>query len=222
MKKIIVLLSIVVLFLSGCSVKKLDSSDLGKNIKTLLSDDVDLYNVFFDGYKYYVPKGLQILNKDEYNAVFLDKNANKYYLYIDAISYYHKTENTYMVDDNIHYSNKLDYHGKTGYINIEEIDGKFYIQFVFNYAKMEAYVSEKDLTTVVNNMCYVLRTIEFNDKVLESLIGDNVLSYQEEDFNLFDNNSSSKEDLLEVVGDSDSNKDEHDTDEKEIKVDNDY
>lgn len=222
MKKIIVLLSIVVLFLSGCSVKKLDSSDLGKNIKILLSDKVDLYNVFFDGYKYYVPKGLQILNKDEYNAVFLDKNANKYYLYIDAISYYHKTENTYMVDDNIHYSNKLDYNGKTGYINIEEIDGKFYIQFVFNYAKMEAYVSEKDLATVVNNMCYVLRTIEFNDKVLESLIGDNVLSYQEEDFNLFDDNSSSKEDLLEVVGDSDSNKNEHDTDENEIKVDNDY
>lgn len=222
MKKIIVLLSIVVLFLSGCTVKKLDNTDLGKNIKILLSDDVKLYNVFFDGYKYYVPKGLQILKKDEYNAVFLDKNGNKYYLYIDAISYYHKTENTYMVDDNIHYSNKLDYNDKTGYINIEKINGKFYIQFMFNYAKIEAYVSEEDLTTVVNNMCYVLRTMEFNDKVLESLIGENVLSYQEEDFTLFDDNSSN-EDLLEVVGDSDS-KDKNKTEENDnsIKVDKDY
>lgn len=222
MKKIIVLLSIVVLFLSGCSVKKLDSTDLGKNIKILLSEDIKLYNVFFDGYKYYVPKGLQILNKDEYNAVFLDKNANKYYLYIDAISYYHKTENTYMIDDNIHYSNKLNYNDKTGYINIEEKDGNFYIQFMFNYAKMEAYVSEDDLTTVVNNMCYVLRTIEFNDKVLESLVGDNVLSYQEEDFTLFDDESSN-DDLLEVVGESDSSKkNDIKTDNNEIKVDKDY
>lgn len=221
MKKLIVLLSIVVLFLSGCSVKKLDNTDLGKNIKILLSEDVELYNVFFDGYKYYVPKGLQISKKDEYNAVFLDKYANKYYLYIDVISYYHKTENTYMVDDNIHYSNKLNYNGKTGYINIEKVDGKYYIQFMFNYAKMEAYVSERDLTTVVNNMCYVLRTIEFNDKVLESLIGDNVLSYQEEDFTLFDEDSS-KEDVLEVVGDSDSGKKNDLKTDDEIKVDKDY
>ena len=127
-----------------------------------------------------------------------------------------------MVDDNIHYSNKLNYKGKTGYINIEEIDGKYYVQFMFNYAKMEAYVSEEDLTTVVNNMCYVLRTIEFNDKVLESLIGDNVLSYQEEDFTLFDDDSSN-EDLLEVVGEGDaSNKNSLDKDDNSISVDKDY
>lgn len=219
MKKIIVLLSIVVLFLSGCSVNLLDSTDLGKNIKVLLSEDLDLYNVFFDGYKYYVPKGLQIVNKDECNAIFLDRNANKYYLYIDVISYYHKTENTYMINDNIHYSNKLDYNGKTGYINIEEIDEKFYVQFMFNYAKMEAYVSKKDLTTVVNNMCYILGTIKFNDKVLKSLVGDNVLSYQEENFTLFEEDSS-KENLLEVIGENSSNNREQKDD--EIVVDKDY
>lgn len=221
MKKIIVLLSIVVLFLTGCSVTKLDSTDLGKNIKLLLSDNVKIYNMYFDGYKYYVPKGLKLLNKDEYNAVFLDRNDNKYYLYIDAISYYHKTENTYMVDENIHYSNKLDYNGKTGYINIEKIDDKYFIQFMFNYAKMEAYVSERDLTTVVNNMCYVLRTVKFNDDVLESLIGDNVLSYQEENFTLFDTEGS-KEDLLEVVDESDSSKKNDFNDEEEFELDEDY
>ena len=80
---------------------------------------------------------------------------------------------------------------------------------MFNYAKMEAYVSEEDLTTVVNNMCFVLRTIKFNDDVLESLIGENVLSYQEENFTLFDTESS-REDVLEVVQDSDSSKEESD------------
>ena len=121
-----------------------------------------------------------------------------------------------MVDEDIHYSNKLNYNKKTGYINIEEMEGKFYIQFMYNYAKMEAYVSKYDLTSVVNNMGYILRTIEFNDKVLESLIGDNVLSYQEEEFNLFDDEKSN-ENVLEVVGDNDSKKK---TDDKnQIKVD---
>lgn len=221
MKKLIVLLSIVVLLITGCSVTKLDNTDLGKNVKILLSDDIKLYNVFFDGYKYYVPKGMTVLDKDEYNAIFLDKNANKYYLYVDVISYYHKTENTYMVDDGIHYSNKLDYNDKTGYINIEKVDDKYYIQFMFNYAKMEAYVSEKDLTMVVNNMCYVLRTVEFNDDVLESIIGDNVLSYQEENFTLFETEGSN-EDVLEVAEDGDyTEKKDFATDEK-IELDEDY
>ena len=126
-----------------------------------------------------------------------------------------------MVDEDIHYSNKLDYNGKTGYINIEKIDGMYYIQFMFNYAKMEAYVSEDDLTTVVNNMCYILRTVRFNDKVLESLIGDNVLSYQEENFSLFDTKGS-KEDFLEVVGDGESVNKSHFNNDEEIKLDDSY
>ena len=221
MKKIIVLLSIVVLFVSGCSVYRLDSTDLGTNIKILLSEDVKVYNVYFDGYKYYVPKGVKLTNKEEYNATFLDNNGNNYYLYIDVISYYHKTENTYMVDDDIHYSNKLDYNKKTGYINIEKINDMYYVQFLFNYAKMEAYVSEDDLTTVVNNMCYVLRSVKFNDNVLESLIGDNVLSYQEDNFTLFETESS-QEDLLEVVGENDSNTKNNFYEEDGIDIGNDY
>ena len=221
MKRLIVLLSIVVLLLSGCSIKRLDNTDLGKNIKILLSEKVELYNVFFDGYKYYVPKGVKTLNKDEYNAVFLDRNSNRYYLYIDVISYYHKTENTYMIDDGIHYSNKLDYNKKSGYINIEKVNDMYYIQFLFNYAKMEAYVTEDDLASVVNNMCYILRTVKFNDSVLESLIGDNVLSYQEDNFTLFETESS-QDDLLEVGGESDNNDKNTFDDDEMIDIEIDY
>ena len=221
MKRLIVLLSIVVLLLSGCSIKRLDNTDLGKNIKILLSEKVELYNVFFDGYKYYVPKGVKTLNKDEYNAFFLDRNSNRYYLYIDVISYYHKTENTYMIDDGIHYSNKLDYNKKSGYINIEKVNDMYYIQFLFNYAKMEAYVTEDDLASVVNNMCYILRSVKFNDSVLESLIGDNVLSYQEDNFTLFETESS-QDDLLEVGGESDNNDKNTFDDDEMIDIEIDY
>ena len=76
MKKIIVLLSIVMLFMSGCSVTKLDSEDIGKNIKTLLSTDNNLFNVFYDGYKYSLPKGTGFVSRDDYNAIIKDANGN--------------------------------------------------------------------------------------------------------------------------------------------------
>ena len=46
-------------------------------------------------------------------------------------------------------------------------------------------------------MCYILRSVKFNDKVLESLVGDNVLSYAEESFSLFDT-TTTHDDFLEV------------------------
>ena len=159
-------------------------------------------------------------------------NTNKYFekegkhQKIISIDVYQKVqdklENRLRTKNDAYYSNKLEYNGKTGYINIEEIDDKYFVQFMFNYAKMEAYVSQEDLTTVVNNMCLILRTVKFNDKVLESLIGDNVLSYQEENFTLFDTESSN-EDFLEVVQDSGSVSEKSDfKSDEEIDLDQDY
>ena len=206
MKRLVLLLFAVLLLMTGCTVTTLSNVDVGSNIKTILTDKAELYNVYFEGYKYYVPKGLQFVNKDHYNAKFTDSLGNKYYLYVDAISYFHKIENTYEENETSHYSRKLNYSKKTGYIQIDkQKDGKYLINFMFNYAKMEAYVSEEDLISVVNNMAYVLRSITFNDKVLESLIGENILSYQEETFNLFDTKSASTENFLDEVAKYDKN-----------------
>jgi hypothetical protein len=197
MKKLLVLLSISVVLITGCSIKKLDDNNISKNVSILLSEKVNLHNVYFEGYEYYVPKSLRFDTKEEYNAVLNDKYNNKYYLFVDVISYYHEEKNNYEVDKNVHYSKRLDYNGKTGYLQINKVKGKFFIQFVYNYAKMEAYVSEDNLTDAINNMCCVLRTIKFNDKVLESLVGENVLSYKEEEFSLFKAKSSTN--FLDVV-----------------------
>lgn len=206
MKRLVLLFFAVLLLMTGCTVTTLSNVDVGSNIKTILTDNAKLYNVYFDGYKYYVPKGLQFANKEEYNAKLLDNLGNKYYLYVDAISYFHKIENTYEENKTSHYSRKLKYGKKTGYIQIDkQDDGKYLVNFMFNYAKMEAYVSEDDLITVVNNMAYVLRSITFNDKVLESLIGENILSYEEENYNLFDSKNTSTDNFLDEVAKYDKN-----------------
>ena len=219
MKKLVILLSMVMLFVTGCSVTRLDDTDIGKNMKTILSNKNSMYNVHYSGYKYYLPKGISFINKDDYNAVLSDSHGNKYYMFVDAISFYHKVENTYKVNSNSHYSKILNYNNKDGYIQIDEVKKKYFVQYVYNYVKIEAYVDKNELTSCVNNMSYILRSVKFNRTILESLIGDNVLSYQEEEFNLFDDEKSN-ENVLEVVGDNDSKKK---TDDKnQIKVDKNY
>ena len=218
MKKLIVLLSIGILFVTGCSVSKLDSSDIHQNVETMLSEKVNLYNVFYDGYKYYLPKGVQFIDKDDYNAILKDSSNNRYYLYVDAISYYNKVENNYKPVNNIYYSEKFEYHKKNGYLQIEKVDSKYFVQFVFHYAKMEAYVSEKDLMSTIVNMCSILRTVKFNNVVLESLIGENVLDYKEEDYTLFKADSS-KESFLDVVERSETDKYKKDLEDEKINLD---
>ena len=198
MKKIIVLLSITVLLLTGCSVYSFDNTDFEKNMDYLLSNKSNLYNVYYDGYKYYLPKGISFISKDEYNALLVDQNNNKYYMYVDAISYYHKIENDYKENSDSYYSKFIEYKKKNGYLQIDEYEGKYFVQFVFNYVKIETYVSKKDLVSSINNMCYILRSVQFNNSVLDSLIGENVLDYQEEDYTLFKADSS-KESYMDVA-----------------------
>ena len=217
MKKIIVLLSIVAIFVTGCSINKLDDKDIGNNIKTLMSENNRLYNVYYEGYKYYLPKGIGFLDKDDYNAILKDKNNNKYYLYVDVISYYHEVENDYEINSDSYYSKTIDYKNKTGYIQIDEVDDKYFIQFVYNYSKMEAYVDEKDLVDVVTNMCLVLRSISYNDVVLESLIGENKINYKEEEYTLFKADSS-KESFLDVVEREETDKYKKDLEDEKINL----
>ena len=218
MKRLIVLLSIMVLFITGCSITKLDNVNLSKNIKILLSENSKIYNVYYEGYKYYIPKGVSFIEKEDYNAILKDENNNKYYLYVDAISYYHKVKNNYEISYDSHFSKKLNYNKKTGYIQVDEINSKYFVQFVYNYVKMETLIPKKDLNDAVINMCSILRTVKFNDKILESLIGENKLDYKEEDYSLFKADSS-KESFLDVVEREETDLYKKDVEDEKIDLD---
>lgn len=218
MKKLVVLLSIVTIIATGCSVTKLSDKDISKNINLLMSEKVKNYNVYYDGYKYYLPKGVNFIDKDDYNAIVQDKNGNRYYLYVDAISYYNKVDNSYKIKKSSYYSDKLDYNKKNGYIQIDKDGDKYFIQFVYNYSKMEAYVSKDDLVDTITNMCCILRSIKFNNKVLESIIGENALDYKEEDYTLFKADSS-KESFLDVVEREETDRYKKDLEDEKIELD---
>ena len=160
MKKLAVLLSTVLVLTTGCGITKLSDTNVEKNIKTIMSEKTNLHNVNYDGYKYYLPKGIGFVSKDDYNAILKDGNNNRYYLYVDVIGYYNKVKNTYEENYDLYMSKKLKFNNKTGYIQIEEIDSKYFIQYVYNYVKLESYVSKEDLNSVIVNQSYILRSVK--------------------------------------------------------------
>ena len=182
MKKIVLLLCLVVL-LTGCNIKSINDDNIDSIIESILTKDIDLANSYFNGYKYYLPRGLNLVNKKEYNAKLVSE-GNSYYLFVDVIAYYNKVSTKFTPSDG-YYSKELNYNGKKGYIEITYYKNLYFVEIMYNYAKIETLVSEKDLKNVIINSCYILSSIEFNDKVIETLIGENVLDYKETIYDIF-------------------------------------
>lgn len=183
MKKLGILLGIL-LFVSGCSVISIDDNSIDGVVSSVLSYESDLANQSLQGYKYYLPKGVRQITQTSTNTVLLDQK-NYYYLYVDTVAYYHHTEEEYQERDDRYYSRSLDYNGNKGYLEINVVNDKYFIEMMYHYAKIEAYVTKEDLTVALTNICTILSSIRYNDSVLATLVGDNVLNYKEESFDIF-------------------------------------
>ena len=191
MKKI-VLVFVLLLLLTGCSTINVSNMEYESIINDTLSKEITLSNKSFEGYKIYIPRGLKIVERNDYNVQILDSD-NTYYLFVDIVSYYYKVKNNFTVDSSKLLSKAINYKGKSGYIEIQKIDEKYFVEIMYNYSKIQAYLSEKNLKESVFNMIYVLSSINYNDRVIDVLIGENKLDYKEEKFDIFeskgDNNS---------------------------------
>ena len=56
---------------------------------------------------------------------------------------------------------------------------------MYNYSKIEAVVNEADLKSAIADFSTILRSVTYKDTILATLIGENVLDYNEEVFNIF-------------------------------------
>ena len=200
MKRVILLL-ICILLLTGCSLTKVEEKTIDDVIEFSLNKHNNLSNTYFKGYKFYVPRGVKILDKNEYNTKLSYKN-NNIYVFVDAISYYHKinVEITKKIDS--YFSKEFDYNGKKGYIEINKVDDKYFLRIYYNYTKVETHLYEEDLEDSIMQIGMILSSVKFNDEVLETLVGENVLDYKEEKFNLFDTKKNSN--FLEYIDEYDN------------------
>ena len=153
-------------------------------LHSVIQEDFQLENVSLEGYSYYLPKGVLLKRSSSLNSE-LYYNHRKMYLYVDVYSYYHKVDFTYEVNPDSYYSQAIDLYGKKGYLEITQISTNYFVEFMYNYAKIEAYVDEEDLKKTVTQMAYILNSVDFKDTILDTLIGENELDYNEENFNIF-------------------------------------
>lgn len=194
MKKIIIL---VLLFLvTGCSVVRIDTKSIDNTINVILSKDNNLYNTVGKGYKYYKPRGVTYIDTNEYNEK-LYSNGNYYYLYVDINSYYYKKEFDYKKNENAYYSRIIDINDKLGYLEINNYNDKYLIEFMYNYSKIEALVDKDDINDVVLNASYILSTVKFNSKVIKIMLNDNYFINKEEKYDIF----TTKKDTMELSTD---------------------
>ena len=181
MKKKLLILTLSILALTGCT--NLSNASLDEITNTMLSSKSSLANTVFDGYKYYVPRGLRLVMKNDYNASFLDEYNNTYYLYIDIISYYNKEKLDYNTNKNAYFSKELNYNNNLEITKVKD-SNYYFIEYMYNYGKIEAFVKEKELNSAIINMSSVLSSLKFNRTVLETIVGNKVLNYKEDTYDV--------------------------------------
>lgn len=183
MKKIVLILFSVFL-LTGCTVVRIDTKSIDNTLHVVLSKNNQLYNRVGKGYKYYIPRGVSYIDTDEFNDK-LYSNGNYYYLYIDAISYYYQKKVDYVENPDVYYSRKISINDKEGYLTITEIDGQYLVDFVYNYARIQAKVVKSEINDVVLNASYILSTIKFNSNVIKLMLNEDYFLLKEEKYDEF-------------------------------------
>lgn len=187
----------IILLLSGCSIVYINKQSIDEIVDSILKTDTKLKTVSLEGYSYYLPQGVNLKSSRNLNSV-LYYNHSKMYLYVDLVSYYHKVENTY-VENSAYYSRKIDINDKSGYLEINQLDEKYFIEYVYNYSKLEAYVKKEDINKTVTVMSYILNSIKFNDSILNSIVGEGSINYNEETFNIFKSNGNDTNNFLDII-----------------------
>lgn len=184
MKKKGIILCLMIILLTGCTIVRIDTNNIDSMVDVVLSKDNTLYNRVGIGYKYYVPKGVTYIDSSGPNDK-LYSNGVYYYLYLDEIAYYYKSSLKFKEDPSKYYSRKINNGGKTGYLEITKKEELYLIEFVYNYAKIEAMVPEDDINSTVLNSSYILSTIKYNNNIVKLEVEDDSLKSKEKKYEEF-------------------------------------
>ena len=193
MKKILIIISLIFL-ITGCSnINDLTYDEIIQNFVTISSRT----NTYRTGYKYYLPRGMQVNDSTLFNEI-LEDGKNTYYLYVDAVSYLNQVDYKYEENSENIYSTSISNGEYFGYveINLTEND-KYLVEIMYNYAKIEVIVDEGDINKAMLSAISILKSIVYNDSIITNLLEDNVLDFAEEEFDIFNNNSND-DDYIDV------------------------
>ncbi len=196
MKKKIGCVLLLLFMCSGCTV--IQSSSYEEILQEAVNKNTVTTNVSRVGYKYYLPKGMRLLEHEESNEL-LAHNEDVYYLYVDYISYYNKIKEDYEEKEDVVYSQKIAHGDNFGYLEIKNtLNDKYFIEIMYNYAKIEVIVEKEDAKESIAYAMSILSSIKYQDTVLASLMDEDVLTSNETLHNIFET-AQTESGYLEIV-----------------------
>lgn len=207
MKKKFLLIMVLLLCASCTRVNDKNYDDIVMNVTR---NNSNIYNTTSLGYKYYLPLGVSKVYDKDYNQKF-KVNDTYMYLYVDIVSYYYKN-NLNLSDSDInncyYYSPIKSDDNKTGYVKItKEDNNKYFIKIVYNYAKIESYVNDYEISNILSYSMIILDSISYNDKLVENILLEEYYSSSSKEYKIKKpENTESKfsEYLSEYVADEES------------------
>lgn len=182
MKKIVLIILLIILGVGCTKVDELSYDDIFYRV---VSSQIELTNQYRNGYKYYAPRGLRVKDNKESNEILANDLYN-YYLYVDAISYFNNTNQTYQVDSNAYYSKAYFNNNIYGYLEINEVKDKYLVEMMYNYAKIEVIVDKENLNSTILNATTILSSIQYNYQIISSYMGEDALDFNEVEVNIFE------------------------------------
>lgn len=190
MKKLIVF-TISLLALTACTVTKVDDYSYEEVVNNvLLAKDTPVATEHFEGYKYYRPHGVIILDKNDLNTALLYEGESLF-MYNDTLAYYYEEESDYLIDKNLFYTKAFNEGDKKGYLEIDKQADYYYFNYMYNYSKIEGACHERKIKDCLNVSSLILSSVEYNDTIIASLISENIVTYEEKVFDVFKKKTSS-------------------------------
>lgn len=201
-KKLVLILTII--FMTGCTIVDINTNSYMNNINTILSRNSKYTNKNAIGFQYYLPNGVIVTEVNDYNQRLMSK-GDIYYLYADVVSYYHKINYKYKKNKSAYLSEYISYKGKYGYVEVNEDNGNYFVEMMFNYAKIESYVSKSNLKEALSNMTLILSSVKYNDDIVENLLGEEKYNLSEnETYNIFKTKKTSNDNFLKYADEYDT------------------
>lgn len=204
----LIMLFISVLFISGCVNVKDDSIE--KIVSYVANTKHNVHNTVNRGFKYYLPRNLNISYQDNLNTIIKSKYYD-YYLYVDLISYFNNEKTSYKKDDSLYYSSYIK--DKEGIINITKLSDSYLIHVEYNYARIEVKVNENDIKDGIANALIIITSIEYNRDVINAMLDEGILSLNEKNVEVFNVKNVDQGDFLDI---------EEYEDEEDTEIDTDY
>lgn len=164
MKKIIILLSVFLLF--GCTKIDNNSNDYYSYFESIIKEENKYSNITSIGYKYFLPKGVKI-KKAKDNNVLLSCEDTFLYLYVDVISYYYDKNTSIDNKDNYDYYKKIN---DDGYLIVDENNDMYFVKVYYNNASIEFYTKKQNIPKLLTLSSIIINSIDYNKTIIENEI----------------------------------------------------